>query len=593
MDRRWSIAGPIASDFATRFPEIPRIVLQILVNRGVLRTDMRSDEAQKAIDEFLNPDYGSDIHDPFLFRDMTKAVERIRMAISNQEKITVYGDYDADGVSGAVILTTTVRALGATVDVYIPHRETEGYGVNRTAVDTIADGGTRVVITTDCGISNRDEILHANERGIDVIITDHHTLPALLPPAYAIIHPLAPHETYPFKSLAGGGVAFKFAQALLRTITPSPSRRGKGEVFDPSAFEKWLLDMVVVSTVADMMPLMGENRTLVTYGLIVLNKTKRLGLKKLIDLAGLAKNGRALDTYSVGWGIAPRINAAGRMDHANTAYALCMTENAEEAEELALALNRANTERQETVQRIVEEARARIGDPSKVPVLVAHGHDWPLGLVGLVAGKFSDEMYRPTIIMTNRQGEIAGSGRSIAGFNLIEALQKLPPSLFKKFGGHPMACGFTLASPSVIDDFTAALRAYAKKELTIESLVPTLRIDGEIKLKDIHWELWERLEHLEPFGEKNPRPRYCATAVMLIRVDRIGKDGQHIRCTLEQEGTTHPCIAFGAAELFSNFARGDVVDAVFEIDVNEWNGNRTLQLKIVDIKKSETLNSKS
>ncbi len=613
MQKRWVLSEAISDAFAMRFPEIPRIVLQILVNRSVLRVDMSADEAQKAIDEFLNPDYGDDIHDPFLFRDMRKATTRIEHAIRDHEKIVVYGDYDADGVSGAVILTTTLEALGAAVGVYIPHRETEGYGVNMHAVDTIADGGAAVMITTDCGISNAAEIAHAATRGMDVIITDHHTVPSPLPPAYAIIHPLVPGEQYPFKGLAGGGVAFKFAQALLRTLPIQPNEvvlpftRKLGPVpssalvpgsdfdksksdktkqpFDPSAFEKWLLDMVVVSTVADMMPLLGENRTLVTYGLIVLNKTRRLGLQKLIDLAGLAKNGRTLDTNSVGWGIAPRINAAGRMDHANTAYQLCVTSDAQEAETLAAALNAANQERQTTVEKFVQEAMVMVGNVGDERVLVVHGAEWPLGLVGLVAGKLSEKFFRPAIVMTNRDGEIAGSGRSIAGFNLMVALQSLPATLLKKFGGHPMACGFTLASPDVIDDFTEALRAYAKEKLTLDSLVPTLRIDGEVKLNDIHWELWEKLERLEPFGEKNPRPRYSATRVQLTSIEHIGRDGQHIRCSVEQDGTTHSCIAFGASELFSNLTRGDIVDVVFEIDVNEWNGNRTLQLRIIDIRK--------
>lgn len=585
MQKRWVTAEPISTDFTARFPEIPQIVLQILANRKVLAADMPPDVAQKALDEFMNPDYGADIHDPFLFRDMRKAVDRIARAIKAKEKIVVYGDYDADGVSGAVILTSTLEALGASFDVYIPHRETEGYGLNRGAVDTIADGGARVLITCDCGISNREEVVRANERGIDVIITDHHTIPAMLPPAYAIIHPLIEGEHYPFKGLAGGGVAFKFAQGLLRTLSAPETSPEPSPPFDPSAFEKWLLDMVVVSTVADMMPLIGENRTLAKYGLVVLNKTRRIGLQTLIDRAGLQKKDALLDTYTIGWGIAPRINAAGRMNHANVAYRLCMTKDANEAVRLADELNAANAERQTVVKRIVEEVTALLVGHTTEPALLALGDGWPLGLVGLVAGKISEKFYRPTVIVTNRDGEIAGSGRSIPGFNMIRALQQLPGTLFKRFGGHPMACGFTLADVSQVSAFHQALMQEAQKSLVPDAFIPQLKIDGEIALTDIHWDLWQHLEHLEPFGEGNPRPRYVARGVRVSTCSRVGAEGAHLRCTVEQGGTHVQCIGFGLGDHPAAIAIGDTLDIVFEIDVNEWNGNRTLQLKIVDIKK--------
>jgi single-stranded DNA-specific DHH superfamily exonuclease len=369
--KKWQIAQEVSKDFQDRFPEINPLVLQMLYNRGL--------KTQDEIDEFLNPDYGQDLHDPFLFRDMKKAVKLIFKALEKGERIVVHGDYDADGVTSACLLVLTLREIEHRktqtentekyrIDVYIPHRAMEGYGLNRQSVEQIAKKGTKLIITVDSGISNFEEIELANKLGMDVIITDHHHEPPKLPKAFAIINPQIAKEKYPFKDLAGVGVAFKLAQALLSANSQQST------VNNNQAFEKWLLDLVAVGTVADVMPLLGENRTLVKYGLIVLNKTRRIGLQELIKVSGLKSTTNFqplsnpqspipnLSAWNIGFQLGPRINAAGRLDHANKAYQLLITEDRGEAKKIAEELNETNQGRQEMVKRIVEEVKIQIGE---------------------------------------------------------------------------------------------------------------------------------------------------------------------------------------------------------------------------------------
>ncbi|MEK7160758.1 MAG: DHH family phosphoesterase, partial [Patescibacteria group bacterium] len=344
--KKWVVAETPPAEFIAAHPELPAIIAKLIWNRGL--------RAPEQIEQFLNPEYTKDILDPFLFNDMEKAVKIIFGCIAANKKIVVHGDYDADGVCASVIIISTLKKLGAPdVEVFLPHRETDGYGLNINTVKLLHEKGAALIITCDCGISNTTEITEAKKLGMQVIVTDHHAMPAVFPPADAIIHPLVPGEKYPDKGLAGGGVAFKLAQALLQRFKPVPlpegDYRGVG-VQSLEAFEKWLLDLVAISTVGDMVPLVGESRTLVRYGLTVLNKTKNLGLKKLLIEAGLAdENGKPkknYDTHTIGFQIAPRINAAGRMDHANVAFALLMAEDNGEAENLAKQLNKNNVDRQ-------------------------------------------------------------------------------------------------------------------------------------------------------------------------------------------------------------------------------------------------------
>ncbi|MCX6779847.1 MAG: DHH family phosphoesterase [Candidatus Magasanikbacteria bacterium] len=352
MSKKWIIAPAVPEDFYSEHPELPPIVSKLMYNRN-LRT-------QTQIDEFLNPDYSQNIHDPFLFVDMEKAVAIIFDCIEKNKNIVVHGDYDADGVCAATIIISCLKKLGAqNVSVFLPHRETDGYGLNLNTVKNLKEKNTDLIITCDCGVSNTAEVKLAKELGMQVIITDHHSIPAQTPPADAIIHPKMPNEVYPDKTLCGGAVAFKLIQALLKTHKKTNELLADGQTHE--AFEKWQLDLAAIASIGDMVPLLGESRTITRYGLTVLNKTKNLGLKKLMFVSGLTdENGQMkrgeIDAGTVGFQIVPRINAAGRMDHANVAFALLMAEDEHEAENLAWALNQNNVDRQKLTENLVAQA---------------------------------------------------------------------------------------------------------------------------------------------------------------------------------------------------------------------------------------------
>lgn len=590
MPKRWNLLQEPPASFFEEHPELPRIVATLLFHRGVV--------TQKQIDEFLNPDYLEDVHDPFLFKDMQKAVDRIVKAIKNNEKITVHGDYDADGVSGSVILKSTFDALGYdNVDVFLPHRDTDGYGLNLKNVQKLFDEGTRLIISCDCGISNTPEVDLANSLGVDVIITDHHSIPEKRPQAYAIIHPKIPEETYPDKTLAGGAVAFKVAQALLAEHKKTHDILPNGEQHD--IFAKWLLDMVAISSVADMVPLLGESRTLTKYGLIVLNKTKRIGMKKLLmQIKLMHEDGtlkRELDAHTIGFHIAPRINAAGRVNHANVGYKLFMAKSGAEAIDLAFELDQNNNERRTLTDDFVEEAKAQVkkqGDTA--PLVAVFSERWAPGIVGLIASRIKDTFDKPTIAMTSNNGEIMGSGRSIEGFNMIQALQSMP-ELFSKFGGHPMACGFTLVSADKKELFIQKLtEQFLEKTADIDT-TSSIDIDAEVSLEDVTWELYDLLDKFKPFGQCNPEPKYMARGLTVTSLKRLGQEGKHLSIMVKHNTHRirktigwHLCNEKSdtGIDWSKQLKPGDKIDIVFEVSVNQWNGNRELQLTICDLRKS-------
>ncbi|OGH93957.1 MAG: single-stranded-DNA-specific exonuclease RecJ [Candidatus Magasanikbacteria bacterium RIFOXYD2_FULL_41_14] len=591
-DKKWNILPAPSEEFLNAFPELPPIVARLLWNRNL--------REQKQIDEFLNPDYSSDLHDPYLFRDMKTAVDILFDAIQNNKRIIVHGDYDADGVCAAALLVNTLKKLGHNnVGVFLPHRETDGYGLNSKTVNYLAEQKTDIIITCDCGISNTEEIKLAKQKGIKVIITDHHTIPPELPPADAIIHPLVTGETYPDKGLSGGGVAFKLMQGLLARHHMNNELLPDGQTHE--AFEKWQLDLASISTVGDMVPLVGESRTIVRYGLTVINKTRNLGLKYLLQIAGIndennnPKRGE-ITTETLSFQVVPRINAAGRMDHANVAFELLTATDEVEAKRLAEKLNKNNLDRQKLTEQIVNTARAQIRQNSADtdPILFAYDPTWITGILGLIAGKIKDEFNKPTIIMGKNSGEITGSGRSIPEFNMIGALQKIP-QFFHKFGGHPMACGFSLESEKKLDKFKSALKKLALKDIAdTTKLIPTINIDAEVNLEDIHWELYDILQKFEPFGQKNEEPKYVASGLTIVSVDPVGQTGKHLRLMVKHNNhITRKTIGFGLgdtnkhpADWGKNLKASDKIDLVFTVGVNEWNGNRELQLKIIDIRKS-------
>lgn len=561
---QWKPFDRAPDDVIQRFPELPDVGVQMLVNRDMTQ--------QEDVDRFLTPDYGQDQHDPFLFRDMKIVVDRMKQALEKKEKVVVYGDYDADGVCGAAVLYKTLYEIGIDVSVYLPHRDTEGYGLNKNAVKTLADEGTNLMITVDCGISNHEEVAYGVELGMDIIVTDHHSEPPVLPSAaIAVLNPKLSEETYPFEFLAGVGVGFKVCQALIREFD-------LGE-----AFEKWLLDMVAISTVTDFVSLVGENRVFVKYGLVVLRKNMRPGLRQLYAAMGV--DAHSSDTQTIGFQIGPHINAAGRLNHANAALKLLIEEDESEAAKLAADLVKTNKERRGISDRVARAAMAQAREQEDEFLLVVRNDDCPVGLVGLVAGKLSSEFARPTFMITNMGGEIMGSGRSIEQFNLVDGLQSMD-ELFVKYGGHPMACGFTLKDEDALAQFTKRMRARAREQLEGVDLRKSLPIEKMMSLSEVDWRLSELIDQFAPFGEGNPEPVFASEKVTVRMLSAVGKTKAHLKMVIEQDGKELPCIGFRLGKWQDVLTVGSTIDVAYTVGVNEWNGNRELQLVIKDLRQA-------
>jgi single-stranded-DNA-specific exonuclease len=579
----WNIAPKAPEEFIKKFPEYHPLILQLLYNRGL--------KTQTAIDEFFNPDYEGDLHDPFLMLGMEKAVKRIFKAIKKKEKIAIFGDYDADGVCGTVILKTVLEALGAKeIDVFIPNRMLEGYGLNNEAVKKAASQGTNLIITVDCGSTDFGETKLANSLGMEVIITDHHLVSQKLPSAKIIIDPFQKKDKYPFKELSGAGVVFKLTQALI-----SKSR----QKFVPG-WEKWLLDLVAIATVADCMPLLGENRTLVRYGLIVLAQTQRIGLQELMRVARLSPSFEAetlktnLDGYSLGFILAPRLNAAGRIHHASLAYELLMSENHVQASEMAQQIDDFNRQRQKITDEIVGQIEQRIKDKLKdkgQPIIIEADKDWSPGVVGLVAGRITDRYHRPAIIFNQKETTSRGSARSIPALNIVEAIASCA-DLLKEYGGHAASAGVSLENDK-LSLFKERINQYAVSKLSAEDLVPSLTVDSEIQAGDISWEFFDKLINFEPFGQKNPAPTFLFKNLEIVNCRLVGNGLQHLKLELKSEnpsaggqGKVFKAIGFRLAKNGNQDLKiGDKIDIIFELILDEWNGNRELQFKIIDIKK--------
>jgi len=571
----WKVNKSAPKDFFEKFPEYSRLTLQLLWDRG-LRT-------QKAIDEFFSPDYDQDLHDPFLLKGVQQAIDRIYLAAENNEKVTIFADYDADGICGGVILSEIFKTLGIDPLVYIPDRNKEGYGLNFEAIKAIAKKGVSLILTIDCGVTDFEEVKLANKLGIDVIIVDHHEVPPKLPPALTIIDPRQKGDKYPFKDLAATGVAFKLLQAFFRTKNISFQK------------EKWFLDLVAIATVTDSMVLLGENRTLVKYGLIVLSQTKRVGLKELMKTAKIKPvfNPQTLETnlntYTLGFILGPRINAASRIDHGSTAYKLLTAITEEEAREVSLKLEQRNEERQRTTERILKEARNRVLNYSPKERIIVEGDEtWVAGIVGLVAQKLSDEFYLPSCIFQKFKDISIGSVRAIPGFNAVEALSSCRKFLLE-FGGHRGAAGFRILNKN-IEKFRKAIGQYAARTLKSEEIIPYLYIDAEIDADDLNWINFEQLERFAPFGEGNPTPVFLLKGVTVTEMKSVGNNGCHIKLLLEKETKDGikkiKAIGFGLADFCDKIKLGDKIDIVFEFIVNEWNGTRELQIKIIDLRKT-------
>lgn len=604
MQKRWTTHKKYPKSFEKKFPEYSEVTLQLLWDRGL--------RAQTNIDEFFNPDYESDLHDPYLLKDMEKAIARIFAALEGEEKVLIYGDYDADGVTSSAVLMNTLCELKRVIknlsavkaqdffDIYIPDREKEGYGITEKAVVEIGKRKPHLVITVDCGVSNVASIDAINGLDIDVIVTDHHHVPEKRPAAIAIVNPKQNDCKYPFKMLAGVGVAFKLAQGLLLHLQKNYPE--KFEKLKPG-FEKWLLDLVALGTVADCVDLIGENRTLTHYGLLVLNKTQRMGIRKLLGVAGMGtrENGTApknIDTTGISFNLAPRLNAAGRMDHANAAYKLLISDSAAESEELALKLEKSNQTRQKLTDKMMSEVRALLNKKKTLPrIVMEKGEGWKVGLVGLVAGKLTEEYARPFLILSEEEDRLAGSGRSIPVFDLIESIEKCS-KLLLQYGGHSQAAGVKLKK-SNFKKFEKQMNAIAQEFLTEEDLTPSIDIDTEIPVEKIDWELYEAVNRFAPFGFANRQPNFLARNLEVHEVKTVGSKKDHLKICFrtvlrDDEEKYFPGIGFRLGHMLDAMPEretglrwGDKVDVIFQIEVNEWNGNRELQMIVVDMKLCE------
>jgi single-stranded-DNA-specific exonuclease len=545
------------------------IILQLLFNREI--------KIEEDIEKFLNSDYEKNISDPFLFSEMDKAIKRIELALKKREKIAVFGDYDADGVTATVLISEALRDLGAEkVIPYIPDRQIEGYGMNMEALNFLQKEGVNLIITVDCGITNVDEVKKAKELGMDVIITDHHHIPSILPEVVAILNPHMEDEKKGIKYLAGVGVAFKLAEALYQKIQPEKKDQ-----------TKWMLDLVAIGTIADCVPLLGENRALVKYGLIVLSKTRRVGLQEMFGVGKISVSEDDIpDTHRVAFQISPRINAAGRMDHANVAYNLLIEKKHSLGRVMALELEGKNQERQKVTAEIVREIKiiAENSFRDKKFIYVANEH-WPVGLLGLVAGKIADEFKKPTMILQKQANGLAGSLRSIPQINIIETLEKCAEFL-EKFGGHSQAAGVRIKN-SNLEKFCAKMSKLIEYEMENNEIDLAQVADLEIKAEDIGWELMLELKKMEPFGEGNKEPIFIIKNLVVEDTKIVGNGNKHLKMFLRAiDGSPKifDAICFGRGEEFCEIKKGDKIDIACNLNQDEWNGNKKIQLKVVDLK---------
>jgi single-stranded-DNA-specific exonuclease len=565
MSKLWKLQPEVPEEISQNLGQYPKFFRQLLYNRGLLE--------KAEINDFVNPSY-ENLNSPFLFLDMQKAVNRIWQAIEKKEKITIYGDYDADAVTANAVLQQTFKYLGVDVESYIPDRFTEGYGINMEALEKIKLGGTKLIITVDCGTNSIDAADFCLENGIDFIITDHHEIIGEKPKSYALINPKNPDDTYPYSEIVGVGVAFKLACGILGSV----KCKVKSEKW-VQGYEKWLLDLVAIGTVADCHSLKGENRTLVKYGLKVLAKTKWLGLLELMKSAGVDP-AKGFDTYTLGFLIAPRLNAAGRLEHASVALDLLMATDQAAAKEKAQALENINKRRQDITLRIVSEAREQALMIKDRKVLVLAG-DWHKGVVGLVAGRLAEEFYRPVIVLEKTEEFSTGSARTVGDFNVVEAL-KFASEHLVRFGGHKQAAGLTLKT-SEFDKFYQKILEYAEVEIKEEQL-SVLNLEAELETAELSAVSCQLISKLEPFGVDNHKPKFLIKNLEILSLKPVGATGQHYQIQFKKEHLTISSIYFNVSNFVKNLKIGDTVDAAGELMLDQWNGRSILKLRIVDLR---------
>lgn len=565
MEKRWNILATHEEKVASlqQTLRIHTTLCKILVQRGIETYDQAR--------EFFRPQL-NELHSPWLMKDMDKAVNRIISAFNKNEKILVFGDYDVDGTTAVASMYSFLRKYYSQLDFYIPHRYREGYGVSKAGIDFANENGFSLIIALDCGIKSIDLIAYAKELGIDFIVCDHHLPDDELPQAVAILNPKQKDCNYPYKELCGCGVGLKLMTALA----------GKMDLPESSVFE--YLDLVATAIAADIVPITDENRILAFYGLKKANENPNYGIKALTNLSGLTKE---LHINNLVFMIAPRVNAAGRMDDATKAVEMFIAESYEEALHFAEMLHSDNTDRKEADSSITEEALAIINGNrewiNRKTTVVFQPH-WHKGVVGIVASRLIESYYRPTVVLTQSGEYAAGSARSVPGFNLYEAIHACREHLLG-YGGHFAAAGMTLEMEKV-DAFRNKFEEIVSSTIPSELLVPEIVIDAEISLRDIKQSFYEILCQMEPFGPENLRPIFIAKKVMDTGWSKVVKE-QHIRFSLKQDNVIITGVGFGMAEKFHLLQQKKALDIVFKIDENEWNGQKSLQLRMIDFRLAE------
>ncbi|MFK4899700.1 single-stranded-DNA-specific exonuclease RecJ [Lactococcus petauri] len=528
--------------------KLDTLAAQILWQRGI--------RAEEEIQAYLNPDL-QQLHDPFLLHDMEKAVQRILTAIENGQNILIYGDYDADGMTASSVMKSALDELGAEVQVYLPNRFTDGYGPNLDIYKYfIQNEDIDLIITVDNGVAGHEAIAYAQSQNVDVIVTDHHSMPEVLPEAFAIVHPEHPESNYPFKYLAGVGVAFKVATALLDYI-PSD-----------------MLDLVAIGTIADMVSLTDENRILVSHGLKVLANTERAGLMELMRLSGT--DFEKVNEETIGFQIAPRLNALGRLDDPNPAIELLTGWDEEVAAEIAQMIDEKNSERKVIVENIFNQALTMITDE---PVQILHHKDWHKGVLGIVAGRLLEQFHKPIIMLAEEEGILRGSARSIENFNIFEALNE-HRELFMAFGGHKQAAGMTFALENVEAIKQVMLDFIQENDIDM-SEKSSLEVQGSLQFDEISLETIRSLEKLSPYGMDNPKPHFLLTDYQVEQARSMGKDNSHLKLKLVQNGQALDAVYFGHGAESLEFEQSDT-ELVGTLSSNTWNGTTTVQLMVAD-----------
>jgi len=553
--------------------EVDALIAHLLLSRGI--------DSHRMAQDFFSPEYETHLHDPFLFRDLDKIVERVEQAIHDRKVVGVFGDYDADGVTGSAVLREALEGLGLQVVVHIPDKHNEGHGLSEKGIEVFQDEGVKLFFTVDCGITNREEIALANARGMECIVIDHHHVPEVMPDAVAIVNPKVPNCGYPFADLCGAGTAFKVAQGLYTKLAP--------ELVDQL---KWLLDAVAIGTVADCMPIVGENRTLVRYGCVVLAKTRRPGLRELYATGRIPiSDERHPDAMTIAFQIAPRINAAGRMAHARVAHDLLVEKNGVEAVRLAELLEGHNNDRRKQSAKVTDEVCTRIEQEcTEYKTVVLRDESYPLGIVGLIAGKVAEKYSKPAVILAQGAGMSQGSLRSARGIHLVKILEQCE-DLLVKFGGHEQAAGLTVLDEH-FEEFRNRFEALVDEALQKQGKQEKRHtIDAELLARHVNSEFMRHLKRFEPFGLGNPEPTFLLREAVVAESRVLGSGNKHLKLKLrvgeKAEAVLLDAIGFGMGEKFFEIAIGDRIDVVGKFQENIWNGRVSLQLAMEEVRKND------